>query len=407
MDYGKTMKKLLEIRLTSTFFTLNVILLLLLGILAIYSTTYATSENEFLYRQLTWILLGLFSAAALSMFPQRFLSKYSKLILLLVFLPLTYLTVASLSIGILSKLTGMTGTSLARYMPMVVYSKGAARWLRLGAMTIQPSEFGKFAIILFLCTYYGMRDTMKIESLKEGFLIPLCYSAVLLVLIFLGKSMSNTIITATIVFSIMFLAGVRMKYLAFSAFLGIILVVLGISFSSYRRQRIINYIYKDQQVKTSTTGEIKADNHQLLRSICALGSGGLTGMGLGKGRLKNSRIPESQTDFIFAVIGEEFGFLGILFGLGLYLAFTLLAFKISRQCPNRQGALITMAVGIYILFQALYNLCVVCGLGPTTGVTAPLVSYGGSSIISVMMCVGLVLNICRSNYADTLENAIE
>ena len=102
------MKKLLEIRLTSTFFTLNVILLLLLGILAIYSTTYATSENEFLYRQLTWILLGLFSAAALSMFPQRFLSKYSKLILLLVFLPLTYLTVASLSIGILSKLTGMT-----------------------------------------------------------------------------------------------------------------------------------------------------------------------------------------------------------------------------------------------------------------------------------------------------------
>lgn len=401
------MKKLLEIRLTSTFFTLNVILLLLLGILAIYSTTYAASENEFLYRQLTWILLGLFSAAALSMVPPRILSKYSKLILLLVFIPLTYLTVASVSIGILSKLTGMTGSSLARYMPMVVYSKGAARWLRLGAMTIQPSEFGKFAIILFLCTYYGMRDTMKIESLKEGFLIPLCYSAVLLVLIFLGKSMSNTIITATIVFSIMFLAGVRMKYLAFSAFLGIILVILGISLSSYRRQRIINYIYKDQQVKTSTTGEIKADNHQLLRSICALGSGGLTGMGLGKGRLKNSRIPESQTDFIFAVIGEEFGFLGILFGLGLYLAFTLLAFKISRQCPNRQGALITMAVGIYILFQALYNLCVVCGLGPTTGVTAPLVSYGGSSIISVMMCVGLVLNICRSNYADTLENAIE
>ena len=171
-----------------------------------------------------------------------------------------------------------------------------------------------------------------------------------------------------------------------------------------RRQRIVNFIYKDQQVKTSTTGESKADNHQLLRSICALGSGGVSGMGLGKGRLKNSRIPESQTDFIFAVIGEEFGFIGILIGLSLYLGFAVLAFRIAQQCNNRQGTLIAMAVGIYILFQALYNLCVVCGLGPTTGVTAPLVSYGGSSIISVMLCVGLVLNICKGNYDIIREN---
>ena len=130
-------------------------------------------------------------------------------------------------------------------------------------------------------------------------------------------------------------------------------------------------------------------------------------MGLGKGRLKNSRIPESQTDFIFAVIGEEYGFIGILIGLGLYLGFAAIAFRIAQQCNNRQGILITMAVGIYILFQALYNLCVVCGLGPTTGVTAPLVSYGGSSIISVMLCVGLVLNTCWSNYNSTRDNQTE
>ena len=401
------MKKLLEIRVTSTLFSLNVLLLLLVGILAIYSTTYATSDNDYLYRQIAWIVLGWIAAAVLSYAPPSFLSKHAKLILVLVLIPLAYLTFASVGISLIAKITHMKGSAIARYIPLVVYSKGAARWLRLGPMTIQPSEFGKFAIILFLGTYYGMRDTMKIESLKEGFLIPLCYAAFLMGLVFMGKSLSNTIITGVIVFTIMFLAGVRAKFLFYSALIGILLVVLGISLSPYRRQRIVNFIYKDEQVKASTTGEAKADNHQLLRSICALGSGGFKGMGLGKGRLKNSRIPESQTDFIFAVIGEEFGFIGILIGLGLYLAFAFLAFKIAQQCNNRQGVLIAMAVGIYILFQALYNLCVVCGLGPTTGVTAPLVSYGGSSIISVMLCVGLVLNICKANYDKNLKKTTE
>ena len=401
------MKKLLEIRVTSSLFCLNIILLLLGGLLAIYSTTYTASDNEYLYRQITWIVIGLFAAVGLTLAPQSFLSKHAKLILLLVLIPLAYLTFASVGIGLVAKLTHMNGSAIARYIPLVVYSKGAARWIRLGPMTIQPSEFGKFAIILFLGTYYGMRDTMKIESLKEGFLIPLCYAAILMVLVFMGKSLSNTIITGVIVFTIMFLAGVRAKFLAYSALIALVLVVLGISFSPYRRQRIVNFIYKDEQVKASTTGESKADNHQLQRSICALGSGGFTGMGLGKGRLKNSRIPESQTDFIFAVVGEEFGFLGILIGLGLYLGFAVLAFKIAQQCNNRQGTLIAMAVGIYILFQALYNLCVVCGLGPTTGVTAPLVSYGGSSIISVMLCIGLVLNISKANYDNTRENPSE
>ncbi len=401
------MKKIIEIRVTSTLLCLNVLLLLLGGSLAIYSTTYTTSGNDYLFRQLTWIVIGWFAAAGLTLTPQSFLSKHSRLILLLVLIPLAYLTFASVGIGLIAKITHMRGSAIARYIPLVVYSKGAARWLRLGPITIQPSEFGKFAIILFLGTYYGMRDTMKIESLKEGFLIPLCYAVLLMALVFMGKSLSNTIITGVIVFTIMFLAGVRAKFLFYSALVGVLLVVLGISLSSYRRQRIVNFIYKNEQVKASTTGESKADNHQLLRSICALGSGGMKGMGLGKGRLKNSRIPESQTDFIFAVIGEEFGFLGILIGLGLYLGFAFLAFRIAQQCNNRRGVLIAMAVGIYILFQALYNLCVVCGLGPTTGVTAPFVSYGGSSIISVMLCVGLVLNISMDNYNRIRKNPTE
>ena len=156
------MKKLLEIRVTSSLFCLNIILLLLGGLLAIYSTTYTASDNEYLYRQITWIVIGLFAAVGLTLAPQSFLSKHSKLILLLVLIPLAYLTFASVGIGLVAKLTHMNGSAIARYIPLVVYSKGAARWLRLGPMTIQPSEFGKFAIILFLGTYYGMWDTMKL-----------------------------------------------------------------------------------------------------------------------------------------------------------------------------------------------------------------------------------------------------
>ena len=231
------MKKLLEIRVTSSLFCLNIILLLLGGLLAIYSTTYTASDNEYLYRQIAWIVIGLVAAVGLTLAPQSFLSKHAKLILLLVLIPLTYLTFASVGIGLVAKITHMKGSAIARFIPLVVYSKGAARWLRLGPMTIQPSEFGKFAIILFLGTYYGMRDTMKIESLKEGFLIPLCYAAILMVLVFMGKSLSNTIITGVIVFTIMFLAGVRAKFLAYSALIALVLVALVGSFILTRKLR--------------------------------------------------------------------------------------------------------------------------------------------------------------------------
>lgn len=397
------MPKIIKIRFTSTLFTLSVILLLLIGITAIYSTTYSSASNSVLYKQLQWVLLGLIAATTIALVPTDFLSKYSKYMLAAVLVPLAYLTIASLCILCLSKATGAQPSSLSKFFPFVVYNNGAARWLHLAGFTMQPSEFAKFTIILFLATYYGTRDTIKIESFKEGFLIPALASAVVMALVFLGKSLSNTIILASIVGIIMFVSGVRMRYLITSCFIAFLLVIVAVFSSGYRRQRIINFVYKNKSEEVMTTGKKKADNHQLKRAICALGSGGLTGLGIGRGRLKNQYIPESSTDFIFAVIGEEFGFLGILFAIILYLSFMVLSFIIATQTNNRRGVLIAITVGFFIPFQAMYNLSVVCGLMPTTGVTAPLVSYGGSSIISMMLCIGLVLNVCHGNYIATMN----
>lgn len=397
------MKRIQNIRITSTLFVLAASALLLMGLTAIYSTTYAASNNSFLFKQLMWIMLGLLAGGCIALLPPETVAKYSKYVFLLVLLPLAYLSFASQSIALIHKVTGIGEKSLSAFFPLVVYSKGAARWLRLGGFTLQPAEFGKFAIILVLSTYYGMRDTIKIESLREGFLIPGLAAAVLLALIFLGKSFSNTLITATTVLVIMFVAGVRLKYIIPTLLIVCMLGCCGIGFSSYRRQRIINFIYKDTNEENATTGKKKADNHQLKRAICAIGSGGMTGLGLGKGRLKNQYIPESNTDFIFAVIGEEFGFLGVMFGVSMYMLLMLMSFMTAMQCRDRRGVLTAIAVGFIIPFQAMYNLCVVCGIMPTTGVTAPLVSYGGSSIISMMLCIGLVLNVCRCNYADAAK----
>ncbi len=265
------MKKIQRIRIVSTLFMLVVFALLLTGLTAIYSTTYSSEADKMLYKQLVWIALGLVAGGGMALLPADQISKYSKYIFILVLLPLAYLSFAAQIIGIVHRLTGMEEVAVAHFFPLVQYNKGAARWLKLGGMTIQPAEFGKFAIILILSTYYGMRDTMKIESFREGFLIPGVATAVLLALIFLGKSFSNTLITALTALVIMFVAGVRLKFIVPTILLVMVLGCCCVAFSGYRRQRIVNFLYKNKNEEVSTTGRKKADNHQLRRSICALG----------------------------------------------------------------------------------------------------------------------------------------
>lgn len=392
-------------RILSISLAMTVLLLLMIGILAIYSTTYSVDSNSYLIKQGIWVAAGLVMTIIVGIMPMDYLSKWSKCIFLAVAICLLYLMLANACNEIAIRVFKLND-GVAGLIPLAQFRKGACRWIGAGPITIQPSEFAKFAIILFLSTYYGMRDIQKIESFREGFMIPGFVSFIMLALILLGRSLSNTIITGSIVFMIMFLAGVKLRYLSASFFLALILALLCILYTPYRRQRIFNYIAHNKTETIQTKEKNKADNFQLNRSVCAIGAGGVAGTGIGGGRLKHKSIPESRTDFIFAVVGEELGFLGMIAGIALYLAFMLLSFAIAKQCRDRRGTLICMAVGYFVPFQAMFNLGVICGLFPTTGVTAPLVSYGGSSIVSVMLCIGLVFNVCRQNHLDTVSGRI-
>ena len=389
-------------RYLSAFLALTVVTLLAIGIIAVYSTTYAKADNSMLYKQIIWVAGGIVMALIVSCVPKYLLYRGSKWILVFIGLALGYLMIVNIGNALTVKFLKF---SLASYMPLAQVRNGACRWLAVGPITIQPAEFAKFALILFLSCYYGMRDTAKVESWKDGLIIPGSVAFLFMALILGGRSLSNCVITCLLMFMVMYFAGVKLRMLAATVFILILAGVCVILLTPFRRQRIVNYIHHNESNEVVVIGEKKkvVDNYQLDRSICAIGSGGIAGLGIGHGRLKHRSIPESHTDFVFAVIGEELGFVGISSCILLYIFFMQLAFAIARQCSDRSSALMCMTVGAFLPLQAMMNMGVVCGLFPTTGVTAPLVSYGGSSIASIMLCVGLVFNAARQQNPDGQE----
>ncbi|MBR0458189.1 MAG: FtsW/RodA/SpoVE family cell cycle protein [Victivallales bacterium] len=381
-------------RFYSIALAIDVLLLLMMGITAIYSTTYAVANNHFLSHQIAWVILGGAMTTLLAVIPLEFLSRVSKYILIAIGVVLAYLALANIGSLMAERFLHV---KIAGAFPFAQVRNGACRWLTFAGITIQPAEFAKFALILFLSSYYGTRDSKAIASAYEGFWVPAGASAVILCLILAGRSFSNTLVTGLVVGILMYLAGVRYRWLLFVLLCGLVFGAAVILATPFRRQRILNYLQRDKESVELVNSGPKVDNYQQDRSRSAIGSGGVTGYGIAKGRLKHKSIPESRTDFIFAVIGEEAGFLGMMAGILLYLVFMLLCSLIAQQCRDRQGMLICLTIGFYLPLQAMLNLGVVSGLLPVTGVTAPLVSYGGSSILSVMFCIGLVFNICHRN----------
>ena len=363
---------------------LVVIALLCIGMAMIHSATIATKGDYFFTHQLMWIGIGLFVFLFAAFAPLRFFYRFSHWGVLLILLPLAYLAFAKLMVH-------FGGTAILRFFPLISETNGAIRWLEFGSIKVQPSEFSKLFLVIYLAAYYGRIPRERIQKFVPGVLVPGLVAGTILALIVLGKDLSTTVITAGMAFVVMFLAGIRFHWVLLFGTLGVLLVVAFILLSPMRVNRIMAY----RNPKENRNEE----SYQLWRSQLCLGSGGLFGQGYANGVMK-TYLPESHTDFIVAVIGEEFGLVGIFGIIAAYATICLCIVAIAQQCRIRSDLLLCLGIAMLLVLQAMVNVGVVSGWCPPTGVTAPFLSYGGSSLISLMFLVGLVLNVNLRNRAE-------
>ncbi len=371
-----------------------VIALLCIGLIMLYSTTNAEHGMKYLRAQGIFITLGATGAFLLSRFiDYRKVGSNSGLILFFVLVPLSYLVLAR----------ALAGKDIS--LPLVQSIKGAYRWIKLPGFSIQVSEFAKIAFIIYLAKvleknqlYFKQKIFVKkqlynrIKILFTKTIFPITFVFIVIMAIFLGKNLSVTIVSTMVVLSMALVAGIKFKYILLGITLAYFSFVLDNDIlktkyilSSNRERRLISY--KNPEA-------VKADEgFQLWRSQLALGSGGLTGAGLTNGIMKNNYIPEPHTDFILAIVGEELGFTMLILILSLYVGVAVIGIKIADRAVDQQGAFLAIGCSTSILLHALVNFSVMCGLFPTTGLTAPFISYGGSSMIANFIALGLILSV--------------
>jgi cell division protein FtsW len=264
---------------------------------------------------------------------------------------------------------------------------GSRRWISLGLMNMQVSEVVKLCLVIYVAGYL-VRKGEEVRSSLWGFLKPMLLVGVVGVLLLLEPDFGASVVIMSTVLVMMFLGGVRfIQFAAFITLFGAATVSLIVS-SPYRMERFTAYL--NPWADPFDTG------FQLTQSLIAIGSGSLTGVGLGSSVQKLFYLPEAHTDFVFAVMAEEFGLIGVLLVVGLFAAFITRAFMIARRAEahgNMFAAYTAYGIGVWLGMQGLINIGVNMGLLPTKGLTLPLMSYGGSSLIVVMASIGLLLRI--------------
>lgn len=345
-----------------------VILISLFGLLMIYSSSYIWAEYKFddafkyVKNQGLFLIIGLILMFLISKVNFENYYKYSNKIFLICF--------------ILLILVLFFGTE----------RNGSKSWFGIGSFGVQPSEFMKLAMVIFTSKYlYNNRKDLG--NIKKGVIPILALTLVIFGLIMLQPDFGTGLILVMGVIGLLFVGGVNIKFFLKIGMLGVGGIVALIMAAPYRLKRILSFLNPWEDPLGS--------GFQIIQSLYAIGPGGLFGFGLGGSRQKHFYLPEPQTDFIFSIISEEFGFMGVLIVSTLFIIIIATAIKIALNCQNLFGKYLAFGIIFELAFQALLNLMVVVGLIPVTGVTLPFLSYGGSSLLITLVSIGIILNISR------------
>lgn len=345
-----------------------VLFLVGIGIVMVYSASSALALKKygndfyFLKKQAVFSLLGIMALVFFSHIPFRIYRSLAY--------PILFVAIAMLAA------VQVSGFGLS--------AGGSLRWLRIGPLTFQPVEVARLAVIVYMAYSLNKKqDSLRIFSI--GFMPHVIWLALFAVLLILQPDFGSVVIFGVLVWMMMFVAGVPIRHLLSALILMLPLAYFLMINAAYRIKRLISFLDPWQYPA--------AEGYQIIHSLMAFGSGGLWGAGIGKGYQKLFYLPEPHTDFIFAVIGEELGFWGVLFILALYAIVIWRGIGIACRCQDNFGMLVAAGITSAIGLQVSINMGVALGLLPTKGLTLPFLSYGGTSLLLNMASIGILMNI--------------
>jgi len=273
----------------------------------------------------------------------------------------------------------------------------ARRWFAFGFMSFQPSELAKIIAIIYFADIFS-RKSSKLRDWKNGLLPHVLILCLILVPIYMEPDLSTTLMIFLIIVTMAFLSNIRFKHVLAGGLLLIPAVLLKSGLSSVQNSRIADWI--------NNISNPLGSGYQIKQSLIGLGSGGFAGTGLGTSKQKYHFLPESHTDFVFSIIGEEFGFIGTSIVLIMFLVILWRGIAIARRAKNPFGQFLAVGLTMSLVLYALINAAVVTMLLPTTGLPMPLLSYGGSSLLFVGVTVGILINISKQAHLKSFEERI-
>jgi cell division protein FtsW len=352
------------------------LVLCLFGAVMILSASAVTAEQQyghsyiFLLRQAAWLLLGLGGMFVLMR------TDYRKLREPAVIYPVVCVVLLML-VGVF----------------FLDKSHATHRWIKFGPVNIQPSELAKLAVILYLAWFLDLkrRSKAQMEFCKDDFVQTILPAAgpilICVVLVLLQPDLGTAIDIVLVATAILYVAGLSWKWVATGAAAAIPVLYLLITQVSYRQARLMAFLHPDSDPQGA--------GFQLLQSLIAVGSGGFTGVGLMESKQKLFYLPEAHTDFIYAVICEELGFIGAMIVIVLFVVYGWRGMRAAFSAPDGFGKLLALGITAMVLSQALINFAVVLGMVPTKGIPLPFISYGGSSLLVMLLATGVLLNISQ------------